>query len=109
MQLAAKSLAVDTLEQIRGRLADAAALQRDAAALLQQDQAQAGYEKMGESIGAWLQVQQAVLHAPMLLGINLDEVQVDVNQSKHVSVGKSSVGILLQIPGGRDRPLQKGA
>ena len=69
-------LAVDTLEQVRGRLADAATAQKEAATLLQQDQAQAGYEKVGGSVAAWLQVQQAVLHTAMLLGINLDELAV---------------------------------
>ena len=69
-------LAVDTLEQVRGRLADAATAQKQAATLLQQDQAQAGYEMVGGSVAAWLQVQQAVLHTAMLLGINLDELKV---------------------------------
>jgi len=69
-------LAVDTLEQVRGRLADAATAQKQAATLLQQDQAQAGYELVGGSVAGWLQVQQAVLHTAMLLGINLDQLKV---------------------------------
>ena len=71
-----RRLAVDTLEQVRGRLADAATAQREAAKLLQQDQAQAGYERVGESVAGWLQVQQAVLHTAMLLGISLDDLKI---------------------------------
>ena len=72
-----KALAVETLEQVRGRLHDAEADQKDAADLFQRDQTQNALHKVGESIEAWLQVQQAVLHSTMLLGIDLDEVQVD--------------------------------
>ena len=70
------ALAVDSLEQVRGRLADASTLQKQAAELLQQDRPQEGYEKIAASVAAWLQVQQAVLHAPMLLGLNLDQLEV---------------------------------
>ncbi|MEM1107148.1 MAG: hypothetical protein AAGH99_00470 [Planctomycetota bacterium] len=71
-----KSLAVETLEQVRGRLNDAEESQKEAADLLQRDQTQNALKKVGESIEAWLQVQQAVLHSTVLLGVNLDEVRV---------------------------------
>ena len=72
-----KVLAVDTLDQVRGRLDEASNLQADAADLLQQDQAAEAFGKIGESIGAWLQVQQAVLHAAVLLKIDLNTITVD--------------------------------
>ncbi len=71
-----KALAVDTLEQVRGRLGDAEEYQKEAAELLQRDQTQNALHKVGESIEAWLQVQQAVLHSTVLLGVNLDEIHV---------------------------------
>lgn len=71
-----KALAVDTLEQVRARLGDAEEYQKEAADLLQRDQTQNALQKVGESIEAWLQVQQAVLHSTVLLGINLDEIEV---------------------------------
>ncbi|MEO1236700.1 MAG: hypothetical protein AAFX76_07930 [Planctomycetota bacterium] len=72
-----RKLAVDTLEQVRGRLGDAAELQQEAADLLQRDQTQPALKKVGESIEGWLQVQQAVLHATVLLSIDLDTLTVD--------------------------------
>lgn len=71
-----KALAVDTLEQVRSRLGDAESYQKEAADLLQRDQTQNALHKVGESIEAWLQVQQAVLHSTVLLGINLDQITV---------------------------------
>ncbi|MEM7625407.1 MAG: hypothetical protein AAF333_07255 [Planctomycetota bacterium] len=72
-----KQLAVDTLEQVRGRLGEAQELQQEAADLLQQDQTQPALQKVGESIEAWLQVQQAVLQSAVLLSIDLDKLDID--------------------------------
>ncbi|MEM8738792.1 MAG: hypothetical protein AAGG38_10000 [Planctomycetota bacterium] len=72
-----RRLAVETLEQVRGRLTDAEALQQEAADLLQQDQTPGALAKVGESVEAWLQVQQAVLHSTVLLGLDLDALDVD--------------------------------
>lgn len=71
-----KALAVETLEQVRARLGDAEEFQKEAADLLQRDQTQNALHKVGESIEAWLQVQQAVLHSTVLLGIDLDQIVV---------------------------------
>lgn len=71
-----KALAIDTLEQVRARLGDAEEYQKEAADLLQRDQTQNALHKVGESIEAWLQVQQAVLHSTVLLGINLDTIEI---------------------------------
>jgi hypothetical protein len=72
-----KALAVETLDGVRHRLHDAEKLQQDAADLLQRDQPQEALQNVGRSIEAWLQVQQAVLQSAMLLGINLDQIDVD--------------------------------
>ncbi|MEL7088654.1 MAG: hypothetical protein AAGL98_09485 [Planctomycetota bacterium] len=72
-----QQLAVDTLDQVRGRLAEAQEMQQEAADLLQQDQTQPALQKVGESIEAWLQVQQAVLQSAVLLGIDLDTLDID--------------------------------
>lgn len=72
-----KQLAIDTLEQVRGRLGEAQEMQQEAADLLQQDQTQPALLKVGESIEAWLQVQQAVLQSTVLLGIDLDKLEID--------------------------------
>ncbi|MEM9418683.1 MAG: hypothetical protein AAGA25_06440 [Planctomycetota bacterium] len=72
-----KALAVETLEQVRTRLTDAEDDQKEAADLLQRDQKQNALQKVGSSIEAWLQVQQAVLQSTVLLGINLDDLSVD--------------------------------
>ena len=72
-----KQLAVETLEQVRGRLGEAQEMQQEAADLLQQDQTQPALQKVGESIEAWLQVQQAVLQSAVLLGIDLDQLDID--------------------------------
>lgn len=71
------ALSVQTLEQVRAGLSHAADLQDQAADLLQQDQTRAAMEKVGQVVEIWLQVQQAVLHAAMLTGVNLDELKVD--------------------------------
>ncbi|MEM6458961.1 MAG: hypothetical protein AAF710_06175 [Planctomycetota bacterium] len=72
-----KALAVETLRQVDERLTDAETAQREAADLLQSDEPQPALKKVGESIEAWLQVQQAVLHSATLLGLNLDAIDID--------------------------------
>jgi hypothetical protein len=83
-----KLLAIETLEQVRDRLRQAGEQQAEAADLLQQDQPVAAYHKVGESIEGWLQVQQAVLHSAVLLGINLDNLVID-GQPAHVLTTKA--------------------
>lgn len=72
-----RDLAVETLDQVRGRLNEASQAQAEAAELFQQDKTVDALNRVGKSIEAWLQVQQAVLHSAVLLHINLDEVMVD--------------------------------
>lgn len=72
-----RELAIETLEQVRGRLGDAQELQQDAADLLQQDQTPPALQKVGQSVEAWLQVQQAVLQSAVLLNLDLDRIDVD--------------------------------
>ncbi len=71
------ALVVDTLDQVRVRLEEAETLQADAADLLQRDDTPPAFAKIGESVAAWLQVQQAVLQASALMRIDLDTVTVD--------------------------------
>lgn len=72
-----KQLAVETLQQVDERLTDAGVAQSEAADLLQQDQPGPAFRKVAASVEAWLQVQQAVLHSAMLLGIQLDDLQIN--------------------------------
>jgi hypothetical protein len=80
-----KALAVETLRQVRVRLSDAETLQQEAADLLQQDSPEEALQKVGQSIEAWLQVQQAVLQSTVLLGLDLDQVQVDGEPAHHLT------------------------
>ena len=80
-----RSLAVETLQQVRGSLAEAEQLQQEAAELLQQDKAQEALQKVGQSIEGWLAVQQAVLQSAMLLGIDLDKIDVDGKPAHHLT------------------------
>lgn len=72
-----RDLAVETLDQVRGQLNEASKAQAEAADLFQQDKTVDALNQVGQSIQAWLQVQQAVLHSAVLLNINLDQVMVD--------------------------------
>ncbi len=72
-----KALAVETLQQVQTRLLEGEQLQQEAADLLQRDQTQPALQKVGQSIEAWLQVQQAVLQSTVLLGIDLDQLDID--------------------------------
>lgn len=71
------SLAIEVLDQMRLRLAENAALQKEAAELLQEDQASAALGRVGESIEVWLQAEQAVRHATGLVEVNLDAIELD--------------------------------
>lgn len=71
------ALAVETLHQVRDRLGEAAAMQEQAATAFQRDEPRAGFQTMSEVMGAWLQVQQAVLNAAGLCGVTLDTIEID--------------------------------
>jgi hypothetical protein len=70
-------LAVDTLEQVKARLGEAAQMHERAAELLQQDQPSEGLQKVAEAIEVWLQTQQAVQHSGELLGLDLGQMSID--------------------------------
>jgi len=72
-----RTLATETLEQVRAALTHAGDLQEEAADLIQQDEGQQALEKVGEAVQIWLQVQQAVQNAAVLVGVDLDTVEVD--------------------------------
>jgi len=72
-----QELAVDALQLASQRLNDARSSQGEAADLLQQDQSQPAFSKIGEAVTAWQQTQMAVLSSSQLLGLNLDEQLLD--------------------------------
>lgn len=86
------ALAVETLRQVRERLAQAADLQEQAAAAFQRDEPREAFEQMGGVMAAWLEVQQAVLQAAGLCGVDLDAVEVDGR-----SVGEFTQGLIAQL------------
>lgn len=71
-----QELALNTLEQVRDRLTAAGELQSQAAELLQQDSPADALRKVSEAVQVWIQTQQAVLNSAMLVGIDLDNMQV---------------------------------
>ena len=72
-----RSLAVETLQQLRGQLEELRRLQEQAAERFQQDEATEALKQVGELVQIWLQTQQAVGHAAALLGVDLDQMGVD--------------------------------
>ncbi len=70
-------LVVQTLEDASAELTVADRLQREAAEAIQSDQTRAGYEALGQAIGIWQQVGQAVERSGQALGLDLDTVQID--------------------------------
>ena len=72
-----RTLAAETLEQVRAALHEAGNLQEEAADLIQQDKGQQALQKVGEAVQIWLQVQQAVQNAATLVGVDLDSIQVE--------------------------------
>ncbi len=71
------ALSLSILNQIEHRLADAEAMQQEAAELLQRGESQAGLIKVGAAVEPWLQTQQAVLQSAALTGVTLDTLEVD--------------------------------
>jgi hypothetical protein len=57
-------------------LAEADELQRQAAHLIQSDDLPAALESLGEAVGLWTDVQQAIIDGAALLGLTLDDIQV---------------------------------
>jgi len=72
-----RALAAETLGQVRQQLQQLDGLQQEAAELLQQDQARAGLQQVGQAVEVWLQTQQAVEHSAQLLGLDLSAMEVD--------------------------------
>ena len=72
-----RSLAVDTLQQVRERLGEAKRMQDEAAEQLQQDEASEALQQVASAIEVWLQTQQAVQNSAALLQVDLDAIEVD--------------------------------
>ncbi len=72
-----KTLVLATLEQVREQLAEALKLQEQAAGKLQQDEPSEALKQLSQSIDIWLQLQQAVYQSSRLLGVNLDELELE--------------------------------
>lgn len=70
-------VARDALEQARAALAEAHRLQSEAADLLQQDDPQAGFQRIGHAVELWLQVQSAVAQVAGLVGVDLGSLDLD--------------------------------
>lgn len=58
-------------------LDDALLLQNDAAALLQSDDQDAAMKRLGEAFAIWGSVQQALVQGSQLVGLDLDQCDVD--------------------------------
>ena len=71
------ALAVSTLHQVRDQLPQASSLHEQAAEYLQQDKPEEALKLLAESIGVWMQTQEAVLGSAGVVGLGLDEVKVD--------------------------------
>jgi len=71
------ALAVSTLHQVREQLPQASSLHEKAAEHLQQDNPEEALKLLAESIGVWMQTQEAVLGSAGVVGLGLDEVKVD--------------------------------
>lgn len=71
-----RELAIDALDQVRGRLAQVRDDQQAAADLLQQDKGVEAIQKVGDCIAGWMQTQQAVTLAANLSGVDLNTMQV---------------------------------
>lgn len=72
-----RTLAGDTLRHVRDRLEQARDTQQQAAQHLQRDEAGDGLTRLGELVAVWQQTQQAVVFSAGLVGIPLDELDVD--------------------------------
>ncbi len=65
-----------TLEDAGNALTNADALQREAAELLQSDDAAVAMDKLGEAISIWLGVQKAIVSGAQLVELDLDTMTV---------------------------------
>ena len=72
-----KALALSTLEQIREHLPHAGTLHEVAAEQLQADHPSEAMEHIAAAVEVWMQTQEAVLGSAGLVGLGLDEVEVD--------------------------------
>ena len=58
-------------------LTDIEQLQREAAELLQSDKPTVSLDKLGEALGTWLAVQEAIIKGARLVALDLDEVNAN--------------------------------
>jgi len=72
-----RALAVSTLGQIREVLPHASELHEQAAEQFQQDNPTEALKSVAQAIEMWMQVQEAVLGSAGILGLGLDEINVD--------------------------------
>ncbi len=72
-----KALAVSALSQVRDHLPQAGALHEQAAEQLQQDNPAEALKTIALAIDVWMQTQEAVLGSAGIVGLSLDEVNVD--------------------------------
>jgi len=70
------ALVAQALTDSEEALHEADELQRQAAQLIQCDDMAAALESLGQAIGLWTNVQQAIIDGAALLGLTLDSVQV---------------------------------
>ncbi len=80
-----RQLASTTLHQIKTRLEDARQSQAQAAELLQADKLDEAMEQLGNAIEVWLQSQQAVLGSAGLLGIDLQNKDINGMSAKQIT------------------------
>lgn len=70
-------LVVQMLEQTRTELLAARDHQHEAAELFQQDEPAKALAKIGEAVGVWQRLPEAVVHTVRYTGLDLDEMRVD--------------------------------
>lgn len=70
-------LVLQTFEDAAEALTNADELQHEAAELLQSDQRTICMDKMGEALSIWLSVQQAIVKGSQVIGLRLDDVEVN--------------------------------
>ena len=80
-----RQLASTTLQQIKTRLEEARQSQAQAAELLQADKLDEAMEQLGSAIEVWLQSQQAVLGSAGLLGIDLQNKDINGMSAKQIT------------------------
>ena len=72
-----KELVLQTFEDAAEALADADALQKEAAQLLQSDQSIVCMDKLAEALSIWLTVQQAIVKGSQVVELQLDSISVN--------------------------------